>query len=251
VLLFKRIFNFEPAKVEELSEHRLNQRYAPGAAFPLQAKLRLDGRDWAARVQNVSGNGAGLLLVERDARAAAGQAGKVQLTLGDFRLELDGRVVHAVARDRGLYCGVALDPGDFLRQKSYLQLIQPVAIGQSLKAVPADRVVQNEPQFIKQVFRGDSDSVLTVWLDKSFGTPLHSFEFQMHDYFCRADVKSGVLEAYVREATDSHKGKLSNPVFDISGGLHDEIRQLFRWILPNLSPDVPDDVRAFLQRFAG
>jgi hypothetical protein len=43
---------------------------------------------------------------------------------------------------------------------------------------------------------------------------------------------------------------LSNPVFDSSGGLHDEIRQLFRWILPNLSRDVPDDVRAFLQRFA-
>jgi hypothetical protein len=59
-----------------------------------------------------------------------------------------------------------------------------------------------------------------------------------------------VLEAYVREATDSFKGKLSNPVFDTSGGLHDEIRQLFRWIMPNLSRAVPDDVRAFLQRFA-
>ena len=134
--------------------------------------------------------------------------------------------------------------------RSYLQLLQPIAIGQSLQAVAEERVVQNEPQFIKQVFRGEGDSMLIVWLAKTPGTPLHSFEFQMHDYFCHADVKSGVLEAYLREATDSHKGKLSNPVFDMTGGLRDEIRQLFRWILPNLSPTVPDDVRAVLQRFA-
>jgi hypothetical protein len=111
-------------------------------------------------------------------------------------------------------------------------------------------VVQNEPQFIKQVYRGEEQSVLTVWLEKSFGTPLHSFEFEMHDYFCRADAKSGQFEAYVRESTDSHKAKLSNPVFDISGDLQTEIRQLFRWIVPNLARNVPDDIRAFLQRFA-
>jgi len=150
---------------------------------------------------------------------------------------------------KGMYCGMGLAFHDFMEQKSWLQLLQPVAIGQSLQAVPEDRVVQNEPQFIKQVFRGEEQSVLTVWLDKSFGTPLHSFEFQMHDYFCHADAQSGVLEAYTREAADSHKGKLSNPVFDADGDLHDEIRQLFRWILPNLSKAVPDDVRAFLQRF--
>ena len=33
--------------------------------------------------------------------------------------------------------------------------------------------------------------------------------------------------------------------------MHDEIRQLFGWTLPNLSASVPDNVRAFLQRFAG
>lgn len=251
VLLFKRLFNFEKTTVAQMAEQRLNHRHAPGTAFPLQARLRLAGRDWPARVQNLSGNGVGLLLIDRDARAAAAQAGQVLLTLGEHRLEIDGRIAHAAPQDREFYLGVALSFGDFLLQKAYLQLLQPIAIGQSLKPVPAERVVQNEPQFIKQVFRGDEDSVLTVWLDKSFGTPLHSFEFQMHRYFCHADVKSGVLEAYLREAANSHKGKLSNPVFDISGGLHDEIRQLFRWVLPNLSTEVPDDVRAFLRRFAG
>jgi hypothetical protein len=44
---------------------------------------------------------------------------------------------------------------------------------------------------------------------------------------------------------------VSNPVFETSGGLHEEIHQMFRWILPNLAPAVPANVRAFLQQFAG
>ena len=126
---------------------------------------------------------------------------------------------------------------------------QPVAIGQSLQPVAPEHVIQNESQFTKRVFRGEEDSALTVWQEKAGGT-LHSFEFQMHDYFCHVDGKSGVLEAYQREDSGSHKGKLSHPVFDISGSLHAEIRQLFRWILPNLSTQVPEDIRAFLQKFA-
>ena len=250
VLFFQRIFNFEKAKVAQMAENRLNTRYAPGAAFPLQAYLNLARYDWKpTKVQNISGNGIGLLAA-RETKAATGQDAKVKLVLGEHQLELEGRLAHVVPRDNGVFCGIGFKFGDFMLQKAYLQLLQPIAIGQSLQAVAEERVVQNEPQFIKQVFRGEGDSVLTVWLAKTPGTPLHSFEFQMHDYFCHADVKSGVLEAYLREATDSHKGKLSNPVFDMTGGLRDEIRQLFRWILPNLSPAVPDDVRAFLLRFA-
>lgn len=250
MLLFRRIFNFEPAKVAQMTEQRLNNRYTPGAAFPLQAWLIAEGREHPAKVRNISGNGIGLLLVEPTAKPAEGQSARVRLSLGQHQQALDGRLVQVRPETHGAYCGIGMKFDDFLEQKSWLQLLQPIAIGQSLKAVPAERVVQNESQFIKQVFRGEEQSMLTVWLDKSFGTPLHSFEFQMHDYFCRADARTSMLEAYVREAIDSHKGKLSNPVFDTSGGLHDEIRQLFRWILPNLSREVPDDVRAFLQRFA-
>ncbi|MBI2497717.1 MAG: PilZ domain-containing protein [Opitutae bacterium] len=251
MLLFRRIFNFEKAQVAQLAEKRLNIRYVPGAAFPLQACLHLPSHDWApVRVLNLSGNGIGLLLPNRETKPAAGQDVEVKLVLGGSELVLEGRVAHVEPHIHGLDCGVGLRFVDYPAQKAYLQLLEPVAIGQSLQAVPAERVVQNEPQFIKQVFRGEGDCVLTVWLATTPGTPLHSFEFRMHDYFCRADVQSGVLEAYLRESSDSHKAKLSNPVFDLSGGLQDEIRQLFRWILPNVSAAVPDDVRAFLHRFA-
>lgn len=248
---FKSLFNFNKAKVARMTEQRLNQRHAPGAAFPLEARLQLSSRDWPARVQDISGNGVGLLLTEAGAQVSPGQTAQVWLSLGGHRLELDGRIAHATPQASGLSCGIGLDFCDFSRQKAYLQLLQPVAIGRTLKPVPAEDVVQNEPQFIKQVYRSDSDAGLTVWLDKSIGTPLHSLEFEMPDYFCHADVKSGVLSAYHREAEDSHKGRRTNPVFDISGDLQGEIRQLLRWIGPNLTAAVPDDVRAFLQRLAG
>lgn len=248
VLLFQRIFNFEKAKVAELLEHRLNHRYTPGAAFPLQARLSTARQEWPAKVLNISGNGVGLLLA-RDAVVTAGSGIRVQLLIAAHKLELPARLEHVRPHEKGIYCGIGLNFGDFAGQKAYLQLLQPIAIGQSLQPVPAERVIQNEPQFIKQVYRGESDSVLTVWLAMTMGTPLHSFEFRMHDYFCKAVVATGVLEAYGLEASDSHKSKLTNPVFDTSGGLHDEIRQLFKWIVPNLSKDVPDDVRAMLQNF--
>jgi hypothetical protein len=249
VLFFKRIFNFEKAQVTQMAEKRLNTRYTPGAAFPLHSYLHLSRYDWKpAKVLNLSGNGIGLLGA-REFRAPIGQDVKVKLVLGADELVLDGRLAHFEARPKDVYCGIGFKFGDFQAQKAYLQLLQPVAIGQSLQPVTVDRVVQNEPQFIKQVFRGEGDSGLTVWLTKAPGTPLHSFEFQMHDYFCRADAAGGVLEAYARESGDSHKGKLSHPVFDTTGGLRDEIRKLFHWILPNLSSKVPDDVRAFLHRF--
>jgi hypothetical protein len=249
VLLFRRIFNFEKAKVAQMTENRRNTRYTPGAGFPLQAYLHLARYEWkAGQVQNLSGMGIGLLL-ERETKTAAGQDLKVKLVLGGQELVLECRLVHVEPRPSGVFFGLDLIFDNFEKQKAYLQFLQPVALGQSLQPVAAERVVQNEPQFIKQVFRGEGDCVLTVWLAKTMGTPLHSFEFQMDEYFCHADVQSGVLEAYLREKSDSHKGKLSNPVFDQTGGLRDEIRQLFRWILPNLSPAVPADVRAFLQRF--
>lgn len=249
MLIFRRIFNFEKAKVEQL-EQRLNQRYTPGAAFPLQVQLSLAPYNWKpAKVLNISGNGLGLLLAREDMVNHPREA-RVQLRLDHHKLELPAKLAHVRPDEKGVFCGIGLKFDDFPAQQTYLQLLQPIAIGQSLHPVAADRIIQNEPQFIKQIYRGEGDSVLTVWLEMTMGTPLHSFEFRMSDYFCRAMMGTGVLEAYTLESIESHTAKLSNPVFDTSGELHDEIRQLFKWIVPNLSAAVPDDVRAFLQKFA-
>lgn len=248
VPLFSRIFNFEKSKVSQM-EQRLNNRYVPGATFPLQATLLSAGRAWPAKIRDISGNGIAVL-VEPAAKPAAGAPVQVRLEMPGYRQDIPVKVVQARASGGQLQCGLGMQFDDFPSRRAYLQLLQPIAIGQSLQAVAADRVVQNEPQLTKLIFRGEEGSVLTVWLGKATGTPLHSFEFEMQDYFCRAEAASGRLDVYTLESEESHKGKFRTPVRDSSGELEGEIRQLFRWILPNLAASVPGDVRAFLQRFA-
>ncbi len=249
MLIFRRIFNFEKAKVEQL-EKRLNLRYVPGPAFPLQATLRHAGRDYSTKIQDVSSNGVGLL-VARDTALSAGHHLRLDLKLGPHRLEIEARIAHVQPGEDGLYVGLGLVFGEFILQKAYLQLLQPVVIGQSLQPMPAERVVQDEPKFIKQVYVGEPDSLLTVRLDRQPGHPPHSFEFLLPDSFCRGSMEVGTNAAYALESMEANGLKQAKSVFETSGGLHDEIHQLFRWVLPNLSPAVPDDVRAFLQRFAG
>ena len=248
MLLFKRIFNFEKAKVEQL-EKRLNQRYVPGPGFPLQATLRYGGRDYSAKILNLSGNGIGVLAKNKP-DLPAGHHLRLVLQLEQHRLEINARVAHVEARDGGHALGLGLVFEEFETRKSYLQLIQPIVIGQSLQPMAIDRVVQDDPQFFKRIFVGESDSLLTIRLALSPVDPLHSFELRALDYFCRGSTDAGANQAYAFESRDATGVGSGQPVFETSGGTHDEIRQLFRWILPNLTSAVPKDFRAFLQRFA-
>ena len=247
VLFFKKIFKFKEEEVAQMvaaKDNRLNLRYAPGSSFPLHAYLSLVRYEWKpSKVINISGTGLNLLTA-REARWTAGQDLKLKLVLGKYELVLEGRLAHAAVREKGLHCGVALKFADFKEQQSYLQLMQPIFIGRSLEAVPGSDVAQDQPQFIKQVWRGTERSELNVWLAKTFGTPFHRFEFQVHEYFCGADVVSSELEIGLRPAANQ-------PVSAPTPALREEIRQLFRWIPHNLSAAVPDDVRAFMQRFTG
>lgn len=249
MLIFRRIFNFEKAKVEQL-EKRQNQRYVPGREFPLQATVRYAGRDLAATIQDVSSSGVGLL-VARDPALAAGLHLRADLALGPHRLEIDARIAHLQPQADGLYLGLGLVFREFELQKTYLQLLQPVVIGQSLQPMAADRVIQDDPQYLKQVFIAEPDSLLTVRQETTPTGPLHSFEFMMLDSFCRGIMRQGTAAPYALESREAADGRQGEPVFETSGGLHDEIRQLYRWVLPNLSTAVPTDVRVFLQRFAG
>lgn len=247
--IFRRIFNFEKSKVEQL-EKRQNQRYVPGRDFPLKASIRYAGQDLVTGIQDVSSNGVGLL-VAKDKALAAGVHVRLDLTLGAHRLEIEARIAHAKAQPDGIYLGLGLIFREFEVQKSYLQLLQPVVIGQSLKPMVADTFIQGDPRYAKQAFIAEPDSQLTVWREATPDSPLHRFEFMMHDSFCRGVIRPGTNAPYSLESREAAGARAGEPVFETSGGLHDEIRQLYRWVLPNLSSAVPTDVRQFMQRFAG
>ncbi len=248
MLIFRRIFNFEQDKVEQL-EKRLNLRYALGPDFPLQATLQYSGRDYFPKLIDISSNGVGVLVPPGTA-LAAGYHLRLVLGLGPHRLEIDARIAHLNVRDNGIYLGLGLVFVDFEVQKSFMQLMQPVVIGQSLQLMPAQRVIQNEPMFIKHAYFGEPDSLLTVRAEKTPGQPLHSFDFRMYDYYCQGVMQKGQTNAYPLESMDPYGAKQTNPVFETSGGLNDEIHQLFRWVVPNLSSAIPDNVREFLRKFA-
>lgn len=241
--IFRRIFNFEQARVEQL-EKRLSQRYALGTDFPLLATLRHAGREHPATVVDMSSTGVSLA-VAANAAPAAGLHVNLELALDRHRLELEARVAHQQAREGGQFVGLSLVFADFERQKTYLQLMQPVVIGQSLKPLPVEGIFQDDPRFLKQAYAGEGDNLLTIRLDQAQGT-LHSFEFRMENYFCRGGAQPGRTESGAVEP-----GATGGPVFETSGGLHDEIHQLFRWVVPNLSAGVPENVREYLRRFAG
>lgn len=249
MLIFRRIFNFEQAKVEQL-EKRLNLRYALGPDFPLQATLHNAGRDHSIKLVDISSNGIGVL-VAPGSGLLAGHHLRVDLVLGAHRLAIEARIAHVHDRENEVYLGLGLVFGDFEVQKSYMQLMQPVVIGQSLQLMPAERVIQDESQFTKQVYFGEPDSLLTVRAVKTPGLPLHSFDFRMYDYFCRGVMQKGAKEAYPLESRDADGTRKGEPIFETSGGLHDEIHQLFRWVVPNLTSTIPDNVREFLRKFAG
>ena len=247
MLFFSRIFKFEKAQVAQMeTDHRLNTRYTPGSSFPLHAYLHLARYEWKpSKILNISGNGLSLLTA-REAKATIGQDLKVQLVLGKYELVLDGRLAQTALREKGRHCGIGLKFADFTEQKAYLQLLQPIVIGQSLRAVPEEQIVQDEPQLIKQVYRGEGNSELTAWLEKIPGTPLHRFELQAHEYFCRADVNSRELEAGLRPAAVPAGNQ---PASGPTAAQLEEIHRFFRWIPPNFSSAVTDDIRVFIQRF--
>jgi PilZ domain len=249
MLLFRRIFDFRKSNLLQI-EQRHNQRYTPGPLFPLRATLQMAGRDRTGSIHNISATGVGLLL-ERDNDLVTGRSGQLRLALDQYELNLKARLIHAQPRTEGFFCGVTLDFEDFTLQKAYLQLLQPISIGCTLQPVAAPLVIQNEPQFTKLSFRGEANSLLSVWRENAPPAELHSFEFMMQDYFVRADAKVRVMEVFQRAQVDRPPQlKVTAPMIDVLGGANDEVRQLFRWIVPNLPAAVPGDVRGFLQSFA-
>lgn len=92
---------------------------------------------------------------EGQADLPAGHHLSLTLQLAHHRLEIEARIAHLESRPEGWALGLGLVFPKFEVQQAYLQLLQPVVIGQSLQPMAYDRVVQDDPQFFKRVFLGN------------------------------------------------------------------------------------------------
>lgn len=253
MLFFKRILNFTPDAIAQREKRRAT-RYPIGQAFPVKAVLNITGRDgegfiikanarsgqdWGGWMLNLSSTGASMQL-HPAALTARGEACRFMLTFENNKLVIGGQVAHFRAYPNYSVCGISLDFPDTETQKAYLQLLEPVMIGASFKPVDSKRVKQDTPDLKKEQYRGDSDSQLTVWRAAE-GNVIWGFDLRVGPYGVAGTSESPELE--VTATAGAKEGPKLN------AGSQGEVRDLFHWIVPNLSKSVPADVRKFLARF--
>lgn len=259
-MLFRRILGFKDETVQQ-REKRHAQRHTVGEQFPLKAVFNAQGRDedaalnatrdgrgrnWGVRVVNLSSSGA-RILVPSSLYVQRGDACTLTLIIENFVIVQRGTIAHYRTQGDHAMLGMAFSAAEPATQKSYLQLLEPIALGESLRPVPAKRVTQDTPGQHKEQFHGSEDSLLTLWRIGE-GGPVNAFEYRMRQCYARGAAAFPDLQVFVLE----EKTRQSYPAItlQLSASHAREIRMLFRWIVPNLSPAIPDDAREFLARFA-
>lgn len=249
MLLFKKILNFKGES--GLGDKRGATRYPVGAKFPLKAKVTMVGRDgegnvlkaddnramdWGGQLVNMSAGGVSMRLHP----AAMGERGencRLKLELDHRLFEIDGTIAHFWSGPQHATVGIALTFPDSHTQKAFRQLVEPVAVGAGLEAV--DKVKQDVEGLQKEQYVSDAETVLSIWRDAS-GKVIEHFELLTHGYYIRGSAQSPALQI----------GAVAGTKAGLTPTQTNEVRELFKLIVPNVPKGVPAEVRAFLERFA-
>ncbi len=234
-------------------ERRSTQRFAIQPEFPLKAVISLVGRDdsgaqmsasrhgwhWKGRLIDCSEKGIRIQMGPA-LRAVSGDACELMLSVEGFELTIPCRIANVHEKEQGLVFGLnhAIDnEADLI---AYRQLLEIVALGATLKA-QFKHTKPDETGYLLEQFAGDRPSRLSVWRNPSDGSVM-AFEFLLKDSLVRA------AAAQPAEYFTSEGGAGTQPAAAAKAA---EIHRLFQWVVPNLAPAVPADVREFLQYYAG
>jgi hypothetical protein len=248
MLFFKRILDVK--KNEASSERRVAARYAVLPGFPLKTVLSITGRDdlgqplkgegtdWTGRLINLSATGARVqmprtVIAQRDDKCG------LKLDIQGYELIVPGVIAHVAERRDSLVFGLGLDLEASRTAAAYRQLVELVALGASLRQV---KPLQPDPSgYLVEQFAGEPSSRLVVWRQMA-GRDVAAFEFQLKDCLVRGLAGRAGLECFT--GTDSATARPA------SGAKAGEILRLYQWVVLNLAPAVPADVRDFLQLHA-
>lgn len=262
VLLFKRILDFKLATLGKLRNKRQAPRYSVGPGFPLKGTINLcgldspakvaaaapgSGYDWAGSLANLSSCGVSLLLPPA-AISVRGERSLLRLTIGQYSLQFACVVTYFRVLSSHAVCGLTLEFADFPAQKAFMQLHEAVRIGAAFAQIKPSALPRPLPGLSLEQFQADSQARLTVWRTIS-DRQIESFELVIGDHCLRGEARGPTLEVYARQRTrDTGKAARSAPAYNLSAGITAEVRQLFRWVVPNLTKEVPADLRAFMQQ---
>jgi hypothetical protein len=261
VLFFKRLLSFK--RGSKLSDKRGDQRHPVGAGFPLKGSVSLVGRDlagkatssresgvsWSGRPANLSGSGLSLQLPSA-ALTARGEETELVLTLEAHRLVIPCKVAHFRVYNTHAVCGLALRYDNPEVEAAYRQLLETVGIGASFTGVKSLVGGRTPPGVLREQYQAANKFLLTAWRDAA-SRELTGFELLLGDFCVRGETVGKEIEIYSRQKQDGSTAKtaLSAPSLSLSTGVHGEVRQLYRWVVLNLTKAVPSDLRAMLERF--
>ncbi|MCF7688193.1 MAG: PilZ domain-containing protein [Cephaloticoccus sp.] len=248
MLFFKRILNFTRETAAQ-SEKRHAKRYAVSPDSPVEASLTMNRREQGSRLVNISSSGVSLE-IQSIMEVAVGSSGRLKLTLDDIELSVGVQLAHVSLNLGYTLLGLELKFDNFDTKGSYLQLLEPVAIGQGLTPGDPKLVREKEPGISTVLFHGPGNALLTVWRDTATQN-IRSFELRMHDYYVRSGPTAPNLDIFTcEEQSAEHKSGYDVPALKRAGADYDEILQLYRWVVPHLNRKLPADVRSFLKLYA-
>lgn len=252
MLFFKRILEVKKTDTGP-SERRGNSRFAVLPDFPVKTVVNIasrddfgqpikgrdgTGTDWAGRLINLSSSGARVQL-PRTISAQRSDECLLKIDVQGYELVVPGHVAHIAERRDSLVLGLALALEDSPAQLAFRQLVELVALGATLKQVRAPQ--PDGSGYIVEQYAGDPASRLTIWR-QLVGREVAAFEFQLKDCAVRGVAGRDGLECFA--GTDTAAAQ------PVKGAREDEIQRLYQWVVLNLAPVVPADVREFLQQHA-
>lgn len=252
MLFFKRILDVRKSAAAP-SERRGNERYAVRPDFPVKTIVNLAGRDefgqlittrsgggadWTGRLVNLSSSGARVQL-PRNIVAERGDSCLLKIDVQGFELSVPGHIAHVAERRDSRVYGLALILEASPAQLAFRQLVELIALGATLKQVRPPQ--PDASGYVVEQYAGEPASRLTVWRHL-VGRDVAAFEFQLKDCAVRGVAGRDGIESFATPDTARNA--------PVKGAKEDEIQRLYQWVVLNLAPAIPADVREFLQQHA-
>jgi hypothetical protein len=251
MLFFKRILDTK--KPEAPSDRRVAARYAVLNGFPIKTVLGISSRDefgeqskdreveftdWTGRLINLSSTGAQVQM-PRTVIAQRDDPCQLKLDMQGYVLTVPGVIAHVAERRDSLVFGLALDLAASTTAAAYRQLVELVALGSTL--VQTKPLQPDASGYLVEQYAGEPSSRLVIWR-QMVGREVAAFEFQLKDCVVRGLAGREGLECFSGPETKSANAA--------TGGKREEIHRLYQWVVLNLAPGLPADVRDFLRLHA-
>lgn len=241
----------EPVREPARKERRGVRRLAINPEFPLKAVLSFDRRGnaappinpldrpgWKGRLLDCSEVGARIVLGPATLACREDNC-ELRLSLGGIKLAVPCHVTNLRVESDGIHFGLQHELGDAAVRSAYRQLLGIVALGATLKPSARKTRRVEAGYLVEEYFADDGVSRLIIWRAPA-DREVSAFEFQMKD--CRVRGARGRLLEYF-------SGTHVAPARPATPAKAQEIQRLFGWVVSNLTPAVPGDVRDFLGQY--